>query len=99
MKAIQDVSLQSLFVEIEVRHGKEEAKYLRKFYQGISGSYHAIALLEEAEMYGEKLSLREAARRSGVSHAAVVQLRKRERERQRKAALKRRVNVRRPDRP
>ncbi len=83
MKAIRDVSLQSLFVEIEARHGKEEAEYLRKFYQGISGSYHAIALLEEAEMRGEKLSLREAARRSGVSHSAVSQLRKKERERQR----------------
>ena len=86
MKAIQDVSLQSLFVEIEARHGKEEAEYLRIFYQGISGSYHALALLEEAKMHGEKLSLREAARQSGVSHAAVVQLRKRERERQRKSS-------------
>lgn len=46
MKALRDVSLQSLFVEIEARHGKE-AKYLRRFYQGIFGSYHAIALLEE----------------------------------------------------
>lgn len=87
MKAIQDVSLQSLFVEIEVRHGKEEANYLRKFYQGISGSYHANALLEEAERNGEKLSIREAARQSSVSHAAVVQWRKRDRERKSKAAL------------
>ena len=89
MKAIQDVSIQSLFVEIEARYGKEEAEDLRKFYQGIFGSYHALALLEEAEKNGEKLSLREAARQSGVSHSAVVQLRKKERKRQRKAALKR----------
>jgi hypothetical protein len=87
MKAIQDVSLQSLFVEIEARYGKEEAEDLREFYQGIFGSYHALAFLEEAERNGEKLSLREAARQSGVSHSAVVQLRKKERERQRKAAL------------
>ena len=86
MKSIQDLSLQSLFVEIEVRHGKEEAEYLRKFHQRISGSHHAIALLEEAEMNGEQLSVREAARLAGVSHAAVVQLKKRIRERQRKAA-------------
>ncbi len=82
MKAIQDVSLQSLFVEIEVRYGKQAAEDLKRFYQGISGSHHALALLEEAEMYGEKLSLREAARRSGVSHTAVEQLRNRKREKQ-----------------
>lgn len=87
MKALRDVSLQSLFVEIEARHGKKEAEYLRKYYQSISGSYHAIALLEEAERNGEELSIREAARRSGVSHVAVIQLMKRIRERQRKAAL------------
>ena len=53
MKAISDVLLQSLFVEIEARHGKEAAEDLRKFYQEISDSYgsdHAPALLEEAEM-------------------------------------------------
>ena len=54
MKPLRDVSLQSLFVEIEARHGKEEAKYLRRFYQRIFGSYHAIDLLEEAERNGEK---------------------------------------------
>ena len=99
MKALRDASLQSLFVKIAARHGKKEAEYLRKFFQSISGSYHAIALLEEAERNGEKLSIREAARQSGVSHTAVIKLMKRERERQRKAALKRRVNVRRPHRP
>jgi transposase-like protein len=83
---MRDVSLQSLFVEIEARYGKEEAEYLRKFYQGISGSYHAIALLKEAEMRGEKLSIREAARRSGVSHVAVLELIKKERERKRKSS-------------
>jgi len=87
MKARRDVALQSLFVEIEARHGKEEAEDLRKFYQGISGSYHALALLEEAKMRGEKLSIREAAKQSGVSHVAVLELRKKEHERQRKAAL------------
>ncbi len=99
MKALPDVWLQSLFGEIEAMHGKKEAEYLRKYYQSISGSYYASALLEEAERNGEKLSIREAARQSGVSHTAVIQLMKRERERQRKAALKRRVNVRRPHRP
>lgn len=87
MKALRDVSLQSLFVEIEARHGKKEAEYLRKYYQSISGSYHAIALLEEAERNGEELSIREAARQSDVSHVAVIRLMKRIRERQRKAAL------------
>lgn len=77
MKEIQDVSLQSLFLEIETRHGKKEAEYLRNFYQSISGSYHALALLEEAEKHGKKLSVREAARLSGVSHIAVLKLKQR----------------------
>ena len=45
------------------------------------------------------MSIREAARRAGVSHTAVIKLMKRIRERQRKAVLKRRVSGWRLGRP